>query len=258
MTLLTPRAQAVALTVWIAAVAGAALPASAVPTAAGGGAAVADRPAVIASRVIGRSVEDRPIRAYRVGDSDARRTVVVLAAMHGDELAPRVIVQNLRDGAPVDGVDMWLVPTYNPDGAVVRDRQNARGVDLNRNFPVRWRDLDGAYESGSGPSSEPETRAVKRFLNRVDPDRIVSFHQPLYGVDVRGKAPAFGRRLADGLRLPVRAFDCGGVCHGTLTQWFNARHDGVAITVELGDSPSRRYLNRVAPRGLLRALGGTR
>jgi protein MpaA len=56
----------------------------------------------------------------------------------------------------------------------------------------------------------------------------------------------------------VRAFDCGGVCHGTLTQWFNARHAGVAITVELGTDPSRRYLNRVAPRGLLRAVGGSR
>jgi predicted deacylase len=217
-----------------------------------------DRPAVTETRVLGRSVEGRAIRAYRVGDARARHTVVVLAAMHGNELAPRVIVQDLRDGAPVRGVDLWLVPTYNPDGAVDRDRQNARGVDLNRNFPVRWRDLDGDYESGSGPSSEPETKAAKRFLNDVDPDRIVSFHQPLYGVDVRGKAPRFGRRLADALRLPVRAFDCGGVCHGTLTQWFNARHAGVAITVELGTDPNRRYLNRVAPRGLLRAVGGSR
>lgn len=217
-----------------------------------------DRPAVTESRVLGRSVEGRAIRAYRVGDPRARRTVVVLSAMHGNELAPRVIVRNLRDGARVSGVDLWLVPTYNPDGAADRVRQNARGVDLNRNFPVHWRDLDGSYESGSGPSSEPETKAVKRFLNDVDPDRIVSFHQPLYGVDVRGKAPRFGRRLADALRLPVRAFDCGGVCHGTLTQWFNARHAGVAITVELGADPSRRYLNRVAPRGLLRAVGGSR
>ena len=219
---------------------------------------LAGRPAVVEARVIGHSVQGRPLRAYRVGDPDARRTAVVLASMHGNELAPRRIVQQLRDGAPVSGVDLWLVPTYNPDGAVDSDRQNARGVDLNRNFPVRWRDLDGNYESGSGPLSEPETRAFRRFLNRVDPQRIVSFHQPLYGVDVRGKAPAFGRRLAEELRLPVRAFDCGGVCHGTLTQWFNARHDGVAITVELGADPGRRYLSRVAPRGLLRALGGSR
>jgi protein MpaA len=257
MTVLVRVARAAAATTAVALVANGGVTASAHWSTPGGGNAV-DRPAVTESRVIGRSVEGRAIRAYRVGDSRARRTVVVLAAMHGNELAPRLIVRDVRDGAPVRGVDLWLVPTYNPDGAADRTRQNARGVDLNRNFPVRWRDLDGAYESGSGPGSEPETRAVKRFLTEVDPDRIVSFHQPLYGVDVRGKAPAFGRRLADALRLPVRAFDCGGVCHGTLTQWFNARHDGVAITVELGESPTRRYLHRVAPRGLLRAIGGAR
>ena len=256
---LLPRVRRTALATAVAALtASAAVSTSAPSPAADGDTSSAGRPAVTESRVPGRSVEGRAIRAYRVGDPSARRTVVALAAMHGNELAPRVIVQELRDGDPVRGVDLWLVPTYNPDGAADRTRQNARGVDLNRNFPVRWRDLDGAYESGSGPSSEPETRAMKRFLNDVDPDRIVSFHQPLYGVDVRGKAPTFGRRLADALRLPVRAFDCGGVCHGTLTQWFNARHSGVAITVELGDDPTRRYLHRVAPRGLLRAVGGAR
>lgn len=54
------------------------------------------------------------------------------------------------------------------------------------------------------------------------------------------------------------AFDCGGGCHGTMTQWVNVKHDGVAITVELGDSPSRHQLKRVAPRGLLKVLGGSR
>ena len=216
------------------------------------------RPAVVESRVIGRSVQSRPIRAFRVGNPDARRTVVVMAAMHGNELAARAILGNLRNGVSIDGVDMWLVPTYNPDGALIHDRQNARGVDLNRNYPVRWKDLDGSYESGARPRSEPETRAFIAFLNEIDPQRIVSFHQPLYGVDERNKSPRFARRLAEGLRLPIRPFDCGGVCHGTMTQWFNARHDGVAITVELGESPSRRYLTKVAPRGLLRVLGGSR
>lgn len=231
---------------------------AALPATAAQAAAAPERPAVEETRVIGHSVQDRPIVAYRVGDPDARRTAVVLAAMHGNELAARTIVRQLRDGAPINGVDLWLVPTYNPDGARIRDRQNARGVDLNRNYPVRWRDLDGNYESGDRPRSEPETRAFIRFLNEIDPGRIVSFHQPLYGVDERNKSPRFARRLADGLRLPIRAFNCGGVCHGTMTQWFNARHDGVAITVELGESPSRRYLSRTAPRGLLRVLGGSR
>jgi predicted deacylase len=97
-----------------------------------------DRPAVTDVRVLGTTREGRRIRAYRVGDRTARRSAVVLSTMHGDERATRHIVTNLRDGAPVHGIDLWLVPMYNPDGFAARDRYNSRGVDLNRNFPRRW------------------------------------------------------------------------------------------------------------------------
>ncbi|MGI8675914.1 MAG: M14 family zinc carboxypeptidase [Nocardioidaceae bacterium] len=222
-------------------------------------AASRQRPAVIGVRVIGHSVNGRSIYAYRAGERGADTTVVVIAAMHGNELAAQRIVQTLRDGYPISGVDLWLIPTYNRDGAIRHDRQNARGVDLNRNYPRHWRPLTGNYYSGPRPASEPETRAMMRFLDRIDPDYVVSFHQPLRGLDVRdAKEPRFGRQLAENLRLPLRHIDCSGVCHSKMTPWFNARHEGFAITVELGYSPSARYLTKVGPRGLLRTFGATR
>jgi protein MpaA len=215
-----------------------------------------DRPAVTDVRVLGTTREGRRIRAYRVGDRTARRSAVVLSTMHGDERATRHIVTNLRDGAPVHGIDLWLVPMYNPDGFAARDRYNSRGVDLNRNFPRRW---TSQPHSGRRPASERETRSFVRFLDRVDPDRVVSFHQPLHGVDTsHDKRPAFLRRLSEQLRLPLERMDCDGGCHGTMTQWFNAGHSGFAVTVELSADPSRRYLRGRGPRGLLRALGGRR
>ena len=217
------------------------------------------RPAVIGVRVIGHSVRDRKIYAFHAGQPRAETTVVVMASMHGSELAPRRTVRTLRDGDPIRGVDLWLVPTYNPDGAARHDRQNARGVDLNRNYPRRWKPLTGTFYSGPRPASEPETRAMMRFLDRVEPDYVISFHQPFDGIDVRGaKEPRWTRKLAENLRLPIRRVTCGGVCHGTMTQWFNARHDGFAITAEMGPSPSARYLTKVAPRGLLRSIGARR
>jgi protein MpaA len=214
---------------------------------------------VVERRVIGHSVRDRPIRAYRVGEPGAKVRAVAVAAMHGDEAAPRRILTALRTGSPVRGVDLWLVPSANPDGLAARTRKNARGVDLNRNFPRSWVHLDGAVESGRGPASEPETRALMRFLERVDPRFVVSFHQPLYGVDTYNpKHPWFAHRLARELRLPKKDFSCGGDCHGTLTQWFNHRFDGVAVTVEYGRRPSALRMTERAPRQLLRALRGDR
>ena len=217
------------------------------------------RPAVVEKRVIGSSVLGRPIRAWRLGDPGSVRTAVAVAGLHGDEPAPRQILEQLRDGPPLSRIDLWVVPAANPDGLVRGTRKNANGVDLNRNFPHSWKPQDGITESGPHAASEPETRALVRFLRRVRPDRVVSFHQPLHGVDsYDAKRPRFVRRLADHLRLPVRSFPCSGTCHGTFTQWVNHRLEGTAVTVEYGKDPSWRRMNVRAPRQLLRALGGSR
>ena len=65
---------------------------------------------------------------------------------------------------------------------------------------------------------------------------------------------AVARRLARALRLPRTSLDCGGLCHGTMTMWFNHRFDGSALTVEYGARPSRHRMSVQAPRQLLDAL----
>ncbi|WP_210502720.1 M14 family zinc carboxypeptidase [Nocardioides xinjiangensis] len=233
-------------------------PAAVAPTGARAvEAAPAPRPAVVEVRTIGHSVAGRPVRAWRLGEPGKRR-VVLVSTMHGDEPATRRILEALRDGRPVRGIDLWVVPTYNPDGLARGTRRNARGVDLNRNFPHRWADLDGSHESGPRPGSEPETRAMMAFLRQVDPRRVISFHQPLHGVDTDTKDPRFARRLARALRLPRTSLDCGGLCHGTMTMWFNHRFAGSALTVEYGGRPSRHRMGVAAPRQLLRVLGAHR
>jgi len=201
--------------------------------------------AVVERRVIGTSVVGRPIRAWRLGEPGKRR-VVLISTMHGNEPHTRQILTSLRDGARIRGIDLWVIPTYNPDGLARHSRRNARGVDLNRNYPNDWADLDGNYESGPRPASEPETRAV------------MGFHQPLNGVDTDTKDPRFARRLATALRLPRTRLDCGGLCHGTMTGWFNARFEGSALTVEYAARPSSHRMRVEAPRQLLRVLGAAR
>ena len=63
-------------------------------------------------------------------------------------------------------------------------------------------------------------------------------------------------RVARTLRLPSRTLDCGGVCHGTMTGWFNHHFKGSALTIEYGAHPSRHRLRVEAPRQLVALLGG--
>ncbi|CAI9409450.1 M14 family zinc carboxypeptidase [Nocardioides sp. T2.26MG-1] len=216
-----------------------------------------DRPAVVETRVIGHSVQGRPIKAFRLGERGGPK-VLLISTMHGNEGHTRRILESLRDGRQIHGLNLWVLPVYNPDGLARHTRKNARGVDLNRNFPYRWADLDGTYESGPRPGSEPETRAAMRFLKAIRPHWIISFHQPLHGVDTDTKSQRFSRRVADKLNLPRKSFTCGGVCHGTMTSWFNHRFRGSALTAEYGAHPPRRLMRSIAPRQVLSIWGARR
>jgi len=218
-------------------------------------AATESRPAVIGRRVIGHSVQGRPIVAWHLGEP-GKRKVVLISLMHGNEPAPRRILDDLLDGQPVHDVNLWVVPVYNPDGLAHHTRKNAHGVDPNRNYPYKWARLTGSYYSGPKPASEPETRAMMAFLSKVKPAYVLSFHQPLHGVDITAR-PAFSRRVAQALGLPMTHLNCGSSCHGTMTMWFNHAFPGFALTVEYGPSPSAAKL-RAAPDRILRLFGAWR
>ena len=207
---------------------------------------------------IGTSVEGRAIVAVHRWTDGATRTALVVGSMHGDERAGMRVVRRLRTASLPAGLDLWLVRTMNPDGTAADRRTNARGVDLNRNFPRFWVPAGAGTPTWSGPSaaSEPETRAMTTFLREVSPRTTLVFHQPLYGVDsYRAKSMTLVRRLSRETGLPVRFFDCQGGCHGTLTDWHNARLDGRAVTVELGRTASAHQVERVT-QGLLRVVWG--
>src|SRR5262249_30648018 len=94
---------------------------------------------------VGRSVESRAITAMQIGDPAGTRVVLVVGLIHGDEHAGLPIVRAIRrraaaDPAALTGTQLWVIDSVNPDGERAHERKNAHGVDLNRNFPFRWRD----------------------------------------------------------------------------------------------------------------------
>ena len=127
--------------------------------------------------LLGRSWQGRPIEAVEVGNRSGT-PVLVVGCIHGNE------TEESRSHARSNGchraiLDLWVVPDLNPDGVAADRRQNAHGVDLNRNFPWRWRPLSGVYESGPHPLSEREARIAHALILRLRPRLMIWFHQHL-------------------------------------------------------------------------------
>ena len=81
---------------------------------------------------------------------------------------------------------LWVVDDLNPDGVRANTRGNAHGVDLNRNFPWRWRPRTApgtTYYAGTGPLSEPESRFARLLILKLRPDITIWFHQSETAVD---------------------------------------------------------------------------
>jgi murein peptide amidase A len=150
--------------------------------------------------LLGRSVDGRGIRAIEVGDPAGTR-VLVVGCIHGNEPAGIAVAERLARLSPA-GIDLWIVPVLNPDGRAANTRGNAHGVDLNRNFPVRWRPMGGVYASGPRALSEPEARIARRLILRLRPRVTVWFHQHLDLIWASGGDPRLERRFAAISGLP--------------------------------------------------------
>jgi murein peptide amidase A len=182
--------------------------------------------------VLGRSVEGRPVVAFEVGDRAAARRELVVGCVHGDERAGIAIAHRLEHAAP-KGLDLWVVPVLNPDGAAAGTRGNARGVDLNRNFPWRWKRLRGPVYSGPRPLSEPETKIAYRLIKQLRPRVSIWFHQPLDVVDESGGSNAVERRFASAVGFPLARLPREP---GSVVGWENHLLRGAtAFVVELPD-----------------------
>ena len=194
--------------------------------------------------MIGDSVRGRPIVAIADRPPQTRLRVLVVGCIHGNETAGMRVTRRLIAASAPSGVELWVVPTLNPDGVAAGTRGNAHGVDLNRNFPFGWRPLGGGEYSGSGPLSEPESRAALGLIRRIRPDLTIWFHQPFGLVDRSGGDPAVERRYAQLVGLPLvglRRYP------GSASSWQNHTIAGsTAFVVELPAIVPGRLVRRAA------------
>ena len=187
--------------------------------------------------LIGRSVQGRPIFVQIVGQGTD--TALIMGAIHGDEPAAGALVNELANRLRSDqqllgGRRVVLLPTANPDGLAARTRENARGIDLNRNFDTSNRVDNGT--NGLRPLTEPESQALEAAIKEFAPSRIVSVHQPLSCIDYDGPGEAIAARMAQDCDLPVKKI---GARPGSLGSYTGETLKIPTITLELPPEASK-------------------
>ena len=226
-------------------------------------------PADIRWKVGGHSIEGRPLIHAEVGNPDSRNTTLVFSMVHGDEVTPLYIGLELLKWVQVNRAtlgDFRLVvaPLVNPDSFFKspRTRVNARGVDVNRNFPTRdWKErATHAWKvrfksnprrfPGYEPDSEPETRYQRELISTTKPIKILSVHAPLNFMDYDGPSQLSLERFPKDyvqeclkLRKSLKATS-GGFFPGSLGNYAGQELGIPTLTLELPSADpakARRY-----------------
>jgi protein MpaA len=160
--------------------------------------------------------------------------MLVVGCIHGDEPGGIQVTAQLELARLPRETDLWIVEDANPDGVAAGTRTNARGIDLNRNFPWRWRRYGrpgDRHYSGPHALSEPESSLLARLVMQLRPSVGIWLHQPYSLVDESGGNLALERRFAAVSGLPLRRL---ARYPGGVTSWENAHVPGsTAFVVEL-------------------------
>ncbi len=192
-----------------------------------------------APETYGRSVLALPLEVWLPRE---KCELLVFAGIHGEEPETTYALSRaLRQlGEPLERAAVVLAA--NPDGLIRGTRCNARGVDLNRNFPAtNWTPnpvtcrstiedpSDVVLGTGERAGSEPEVQALLGLIERLQPTVVVALHAPLACIDDAGGS-AMGDWLAERTGMPL-VRDVGYPTPGSFGSW-GAEHGVQVVTYE--------------------------
>jgi predicted deacylase len=190
---------------------------------------------------IGKSVKGLPLEVYRFGTGPTERLIV--AGMHGgDEYNTVQLAEQLM--AYIDKhpevippeVALYILHDLNPDGVArahnYLGRANANGVDLNRNWPANWqKDWPRAgcwtttyVTGGTGPASEPETKALMAFIQSHHFDGLINYHSAALGIfpggiPISAASKRLAQAVADVTTYHYPALNTGCDYSGGMVDW---------------------------------------
>ena len=189
--------------------------------------------------IIGSSNNNNRLYSKHFGSGD--KLILIIGGIHGDEPAGFIsalkLAQFLKRNPSTIHNRVIIVPCINPDGLLKGTRVNARGVDINRNFPgTTWSsDFIKSYNNpGTHPASEPETVALIKIIEKYKPNMIIQMHQPFNALYPSSNAPVeLMYRMSELSELPV-IDDIGYSTPGSLGNYIvSQEHEIIEITFEL-------------------------
>lgn len=179
----------------------------------------------------GRSQLGIPLEVWRPCGTCA---LLIFAGIHGEEPETTYSLSRALRQLTTPPEHAAVVLAANPDGLTRGTRGNARGVDLNRNFPTRdWRPGTVTHRStiedasdillgtGAHAASEPETQALMALIDELKPGAVIALHAPLACIDDANASP-LGQRLAKRTGMPL-VRDVGYATPGSFGTWGGER-----------------------------------
>jgi uncharacterized protein YdeI (BOF family) len=163
-------------------------------------------------KVLGKSVEGRDIYAFSYGTGEDN--LIFIGGIHGGyswntSLTAYELMAYLRSNPEVipKNIKVTVVPVMNPDGLSkvvpnvnrfngsqvnpsqeiqISGRFNANQVDLSRNFDCDWKEIakwqTRDVSGGTSVFSEPESVAIKNFIESIKPKAVVVWYSSAGGV----------------------------------------------------------------------------
>ncbi|MEK7691765.1 MAG: M14 family zinc carboxypeptidase [Bdellovibrionota bacterium] len=191
----------------------------------------------LVSFIVGRSRIGLPMVAHRFG-SKGRGRLLLIGGVHGDEPEGVVAANGLLASFAESfefALDVVVIPVFNPEGVIYGQRQNSAGVDLNRNMPTRdWSpEIKGPrYQPGPAPASEPESKALVKFLDEWKPSFVVSLHSWKPMLNTNGDCGEFAKIVAEKTGYTM-ANDIGYPTPGSLGTYAGLERGMPTLTYEI-------------------------
>lgn len=206
-------------------------------------------------RQYGTSVQGAPLQVWMPENSEVE--LLIYGGIHGDETETTITLSRAFRSLSQSSPHCAIVLAANPDGMALGTRSNTNGVDLNRNCPTanwspdpvpyRWSEnspRDVNLSAGTAPGSEPETQALLKLIEDVNPQYIVSLHGAIECIDDPNNT-GLGQWLSEKTGMPLVP-DVGYETPGSFGTWAN-EHDYRLITYEFPSASNEEHLENQFP-----------